>query len=75
MQGFARSHADWCDLQCVVCCGVLESWGSLPAIDGKARIRRWYCLRLKLCTVNLNRIGRWCSRRLRASLTLTDVNI
>ena len=39
--GFARSHADWCDVQCAVCSGVLDCWGMLPAINGKARIRKW----------------------------------
>ena len=39
--GFSLSNADWCDLQCAVCTGVLESWGALPAIDGVARVRRW----------------------------------
>ena len=40
-EGFARSHSDWCDLQCAVCAGVLDSWGITPKIDGKARIRSW----------------------------------
>ena len=50
---FSRSHADWCDILCAVCSGVLESWGALPKIDGKARIRRWCSGCMRFCVHDL----------------------
>jgi CRP-like cAMP-binding protein len=52
-EGFSRSHADWCDIQCAACSGVLERWGSLPKVDGKARIRRWCSLCVRYCVHDL----------------------